>query len=90
LLFQREAGGFSAVLADVVMPALSGTELAARVHGLRPDLPVVLMSGYTEKELMERGFDTSHGEALSKPFGQEELVALFRRAVGQGKIESGG
>jgi YesN/AraC family two-component response regulator len=33
------------VLTDVVMPVMTGTELAARVKGVRPEVPIVLMSG---------------------------------------------
>jgi CheY-like chemotaxis protein len=42
--FQREPTVFDVLVADVVMPRMTGTELAARVHTLRPELPVVLMT----------------------------------------------
>jgi CheY-like chemotaxis protein len=80
--FQREPTRVDAVLADVVMPRMPGTELAARLRRARVDLPIVLMSGYTPADLVARGLEASLGELLTKPFSQETLLAAVRRALG--------
>jgi len=60
-VFGRDPTAFHMLVADVVMPRMPGTELAARVHELHPELPVVLMSGYTNTDLLARGFVPVHG-----------------------------
>ncbi len=63
------------LLTDVVMPGMSGKELAERAAGLRPGLKVLLMSGYT-------GEGTDEGaEILRKPFTDEGLLARVRQAL---------
>jgi CheY-like chemotaxis protein len=80
--FQRHPSEIDAAVLDVVMPRMSGTELAARLRGARIDLPIVLVSGYTPADLAARGLDASQGELLTKPFSQETLLAAVRRALG--------
>jgi CheY-like chemotaxis protein len=52
--FERDPSRFSALVADVVMPRMPGTELAARVHAVRPSMPVLLMTGYTRRPICSR------------------------------------
>jgi CheY-like chemotaxis protein len=82
LEFRRRPFDVDVLVTDVVMPGLSGTELAARVHQVRPDLPIVLMTGYSPAELLARGLEVSHGRILTKPFSQEELLARVGEALG--------
>jgi CheY-like chemotaxis protein len=82
--FQRQPFSIDALLTDVVMPQLTGTELAARVRQRRPELPVVLMSGYSPADLLARGLEASHGVLLTKPFTDDGLLALVRQVLGNG------
>jgi PAS domain S-box-containing protein len=69
------------VLSDVVMPeGMSGVELAKRIGTLRPDLPVLLTSGYTAQRVIP---ETSSGELalLKKPFSQTDLSVAIRNVV---------
>jgi CheY-like chemotaxis protein len=68
------------VLSDIVMPHLSGVELAERLSLLRPELPVILMSGYSPAELMARGI-AAPCALLSKPFLPSELIAEVSRCL---------
>jgi two-component system, cell cycle sensor histidine kinase and response regulator CckA len=81
-LFHREPSRYGMLLADVVMPRLPGTELAARVHGVRPELPVLLMTGYTPADLLARGLEATHGDLLTKPFSSETLLKAVWKALG--------
>jgi chemosensory pili system protein ChpA (sensor histidine kinase/response regulator) len=69
------------LLADVVMPHMSGTELAARVAGRHPDLPIVLMSAYSTEDMRRRGLQLTHGHLLTKPFQNAELLRLVDRLL---------
>jgi CheY-like chemotaxis protein len=52
--FREAPQRFDLVLTDETMPELIGTDLARQIRLLRPDLPVVLMSGYSSPQLLER------------------------------------
>lgn len=70
------------IVSDVVMPHLTGTELLVRVREVRPDLPVVLTSGYSAADLRARGLEDYPGPLLTKPYTQSELVATVDRLLG--------
>jgi len=70
------AGRFDIVFTDVVMPGMSGLELAQEIRRSYPELPVVLTSGYSHV-LSEHG---SHGfELLQKPYTIEQLSHVLHR-----------
>ncbi len=77
--FERIPYRFEVVFSDVVMPGMNGVDLARELRRRRPDLPVVLTSGYSEV-LAEQG---THGfELLRKPYSVADLSRILRRAVG--------
>jgi PAS domain S-box-containing protein len=72
-LRELDAGAHDILVSDVVMPTMSGVQLAAHVRADRPNLPIVLMSGYSE-ELDGVGEDAPLTRRLRKPFTHEELL----------------
>jgi CheY-like chemotaxis protein len=79
---EADPGRFDLVLTDETMPALSGLQLAARLHALRSDLPVVLMTGYSEA-LQGRGARAAGVDVLWKPYTFDELAQAVRLALAQ-------
>ncbi|WLI46294.1 response regulator [Pseudomonas beijingensis] len=73
-----DAMAFDAVFSDVVMPGISGIALARELHQRRPDLPVVLTSGYSE-ELAHRGHEGF--EFLSKPYSADQVSRVLNRTM---------
>lgn len=71
------------ILADVVMPQMTGTELVALVLEHRPELPIVLMSGFSLEALEQRGLARPLVPLITKPFAQEELAEVVARALGR-------
>jgi CheY-like chemotaxis protein len=69
-LIRDSVTGFDVVLTDAVMPGQSGLELAKMLRRDRPDLPVILMSGYAEEAIH---YDTS--EMLGVPFVEKPFTA---------------
>jgi hypothetical protein len=69
------------LLTDVVMPGMSGAELARRLRSLQPKLPVLYMSGYTDDVLQPAELAEPRTSFLAKPFHNAELVAAARQAL---------
>jgi PAS domain S-box-containing protein len=68
------------VLLDLTMPQLSGEQVLAALGARRPDLPVILMSGYDAEELRVRFADAAVAAFLQKPFTQQELHGVLAQA----------
>lgn len=66
------------LLTDLVMPDMGGTELATRLLAKRPDLRVVLMSGYTDDAVVRNGLAESGRAFLQKPFTPASLLQKIR------------
>jgi CheY-like chemotaxis protein len=79
--FAAGTGEFDALLTDVVMPGMHGTQLASQVRELRPDLPVVFMSGYTSGPAPGGYEFPDDGSLIHKPFDQATLLAALHRAL---------
>jgi len=77
----EHAGPIHLLVTDVVMPHMSGRELARRLGAQRPAIPVLYMSGYTD-DALERHDLAGPGQAfLAKPFTPDALGALVRRLL---------
>jgi PAS domain S-box-containing protein len=69
------------VLTDVVMPGLNGRELLEQIVASRPGLASLLMSGYTDDEVVRRGVMQGEAVFLQKPFTPEQLARKVRVAL---------
>jgi PAS domain S-box-containing protein len=78
LLLAAAEGSFSLIVTDVVMPDMSGVELATRLREAQPELRVLYMSGYTDDVLGPDELGLPHTSFLRKPFGTVELTAAVR------------
>ena len=76
-----EAGHIDAVIADEVMPGISGTQLARALRRRRADLPIVLVSGYTGPMLSERALAAGVTEILKKPVQSRDIAAALARVL---------
>lgn len=74
-------GPVDLLLTDVVMPRMSGRELATRLHQLRPAMKVLYMSGYTDDAIIHHGARDNAMQLLPKPFSAASLTARVRRAL---------
>jgi two-component system cell cycle sensor histidine kinase/response regulator CckA len=69
------------LITDVVMPGMSGGELAAAVRERHPELPVLFMSGYTDDIVMRHGVQERRLAFLEKPFTRKTLLESVRHAL---------
>ena len=66
------------MITDVVMPGMSGRELAEHMLSLRPELKVLFMSGYTDDAVLRHGVTAPGSAFLQKPFALEDLLLRIR------------
>lgn len=69
------------LLSDVVMPRMSGRELMQKLHALRPDVKVLLMSGYADDAIARHGALEPSVGFLQKPFSPEALASKVREVL---------
>ncbi len=80
-----ETDGVDLMLTDVVMPEMSGYDLALRVREQRPDMRLLFMSGYAHRV---SGAESAEGQLLKKPFAPEQLAHAVRATLDGEAIEA--
>jgi len=78
---QRHEGPIHLMVTDVVMPQMSGRELAQRLAPLRPEMRVLYMSGYSDDAIVRHGVLEAGAAFLSKPFTPDALGAKVREVL---------
>jgi two-component system, cell cycle sensor histidine kinase and response regulator CckA len=88
LMATQQLGGLQLLLTDVVMPGMSGTELAQHLRVIKPDLKLLFISGYTDDVGIGAGDESS--AYLQKPFTPEAVAKLVRELLDVQPAESHG
>ncbi len=83
-LFRQEPDGIRLVILDLTMPRQDGIESFRQIRGLRPDVPVIVMSGYEPEEAMRHMRDAPRSIFLRKPFSFDGLRAAIDTLLSDG------
>src|SRR5256712_3121176 len=81
------AGAPQVLVSDIRMPGASGLELLQTLRQRFPDLPVIIMTAYSDLESAVAAFQGGAFEYLPKPFDVDQAVELIRRALGESMRE---
>jgi CheY-like chemotaxis protein len=73
------------LLTDVVMPEMSGPELARRLTQLHPEMKVLFMSGYTDDAIVRHGVLEEEVLFIQKPFAPDDLARKVKEVFGSSK-----
>ena len=88
LLSEMHSGTIDLLLTDVVMPTMSGPELAKRLAATRPDMKVLCMSGYTDDSIVRHGVLGSGVAFIQKPITPALLMTKVREVLDAGRATS--
>ena len=80
-LFRQRSGEFDAVVTDIAMPVMAGDRLAAKLLEIRPDLPVILCSGFAERMTPEQASGLGIRRLVHKPVSAAHLAQIIREEV---------
>ena len=80
-LFRTQPNRFDIVITDYTMPHMTGVDLAKEMLRIRPDIPVILCTGFSERITEEKAREMGIRESLMKPYGLRTLAEVTRRAI---------
>ncbi|BCS95116.1 hypothetical protein DSLASN_07480 [Desulfoluna limicola] len=82
-LFRKNPYGFQLVITDMNMPNLSGTQMAEEMLNIRPDLPIILLTGYSDQVDEAQAKKIGIQRYLLKPLDRSQLAHAVRDAIGR-------
>jgi len=81
-VFAQRGDGIGCVVLDISMPRLDGWETLVQLRRVRPDLPIVMVSGYERSQAMDHRDGANEVVYLHKPFTRHEMAAAIDKAMG--------
>ena len=83
---------FNLVFLDLKMPGMDGAELFGHIRAIKPKLPVTIITGYPDSDMMARALAQGPFGVMDKPFGESDIVAAvasFLRVAAKNRIDKG-
>jgi signal transduction histidine kinase/ActR/RegA family two-component response regulator len=84
--FAAQPAKFDLIITDMSMPKMSGDQLASKILGIRPDIPVILCTGFNETITEDRAQAMGIGRFIMKPILRDELAKTVRTLLDHPKI----
>ncbi|MEF2232248.1 MAG: response regulator [Pseudodesulfovibrio sp.] len=81
-----QSGHFDVVVLDVMMPGMNGIEALRRIKALRPELPVIILTGHANSQALIEGMESGAFDYLLKPVGTDELYFKVLDAVRSSRL----
>ena len=78
-LFRANADRFDLIITDSSMPDMTGTDLAREIHRIRPGIPIIMCTGFTEKVAPDTA--TEFGGLIMKPYVAKDIAELVRKLL---------
>jgi CheY-like chemotaxis protein len=82
-VFRSNPGEIDLIITDYLMPLMTGAEFARHLLRTRPDVPIILFTGYSEVMTEQRARDLGFRKFAMKPLGREDLIKLVRSVLDQ-------
>ena len=79
-IFRSRPGEFDLIITDYTMPKLTGTDLSKEIRQIRPDIPIILCTGFSEKVTATIAVDLGV-ELVMKPFSMKQIAESIRKVL---------
>ncbi len=83
--FAESPLSFDVVITDLTMPQLTGIQLAREIIAIRPDIPIILITGVRNQEIITNAQESGVHQLIMKPLNRSELALAVRRLLDQEK-----
>lgn len=83
--FRAQPDNFDLVITDFTMPNMTGIELAPKLLEIRPDIPIIICTGFSEVIDENRAKAVGIREYVMKPIAKEEIARTIRKVLDEGK-----
>lgn len=79
--FRRQPHGFDLMVTDMTMPKMTGDHLTGEILAIRPDLPIIICTGYSERIDSQKAVDIGAKGLLLKPVSKADLTRMIRNVL---------
>jgi CheY-like chemotaxis protein len=79
--FKERPDDFDLIVTDMTMPGMTGEELSEEIYKIRPDIPIILCTGFSELIDQEKAKQLGINKFLTKPVSKEELAKAIRESL---------
>ena len=86
-LFRSKCDDYDLIITDMTMPLMNGDRLSKEILDIRPDMPIILCTGFSENMTEEKADNIGIKAFALKPLVQRDLAAIVRRVL-DGKVSS--
>jgi CheY-like chemotaxis protein len=88
-LFRQSPEKFDLVITDMTMPQMTGDVLARELISIRPDIPIIICTGYSDRIDTDIANDIGIRELLMKPVVMKDIAQCIRRVLDEGTSQAG-
>jgi CheY-like chemotaxis protein len=80
-VFKADPGSFDLVISDMAMPHIAGDQLAADLKAIKPDIPVIICTGFSERIDNEKAAEIGIDGLLTKPLSRTAILKIVREVL---------
>ena len=86
-LFEKSSETFDLILTDMSMPNMTGDQLAYEARQIRPDIPIIICTGFSERINKENAEGIGVNGFLMKPIVKSDLAKVVRKVIDEAKTD---
>ena len=80
-MFKNAKDAYDLIITDKTMPKMTGLDLAAGIKKVRPDIPILLCTGFLDKDIDDKVQKAGITEYVTKPLNRQEMAVAVRRVL---------
>ena len=80
-IFRSDPGYFDLIITDMTMPQMTGAQLAQEIFAMRPGMPIIICTGFSEQMSEKRALELGIRKYVQKPFKMREIAVAIREVL---------